>query len=143
MKAYSYKELKFSEGFLDFSVDITYILTMNNSIERHKNIKTQLNEVVPTSKVVIVYNQGYKKIKKVNDCGIIDRSYDDLTHAVTHIFDLAEKNNYNRILILEDDFIFDSNRMTDEVVNVNNFIINNQPNLYSLGCINYSKSISC
>ena len=84
-ECYSYKELKFRDGILDPSVDMTYILTMDNSINRHRNIARQLAKMVPTSKVTVIFNKGYKECDKYNVCGKITTSYEDLTHAVMHI----------------------------------------------------------
>ena len=61
---YKLRELNFKKGFLDLSVDVTYIITMYNAYDRHKSIFNQLKKFVPTKKVIIVYNYGYKKCNK-------------------------------------------------------------------------------
>ena len=107
---------------------------MEDSLERHKNIKAQLSKIIPTSKIIVVYNKGYKKCKKMGNCGEISISYEDLTHAVMHIFSISE--DYNRILILEDDFIFRDHILKGEVSDINTFLLQKKPMIYSLGCIN-------
>ena len=61
MSCYSYQTLNYKHGVFDVAVDVTYILTMEDSLERHKNIKAQLSKIIPTSKIIVVYNKGYKK----------------------------------------------------------------------------------
>jgi hypothetical protein len=46
-KCYSFQELHFKSGFLDRSVDITYIITMINNKQRHQQIFSQLKKYVP------------------------------------------------------------------------------------------------
>lgn len=133
MACYTYKELNFNNGIFDSTVDVTYILTMTNSKERHANIYEQLESHHPTSRVVIVFNDGYKVCEKSMKCGQIDLSYKDLTHAVMHIFSLATE--YNRILVLEDDFIFNADLPSQDIANVNDFLVEHNPEIYSLGSI--------
>lgn len=132
--AYEFIELNYNRGIFDKCVDITFIITMNQSLERHENIKKQLNMCNPSKKVIIVMNKGYKKYDKYDNFGkIIDISYKDLTYTYMYIFHLARK--YKNILILEDDFeytyLIKNNNITN---NINNFIIKNNPNIYYLGC---------
>ena len=72
MTCYTYKELTYSSGIFDSTVDVTYILTMTNSTERHVHIHEQLKYHHPTSKVIIVFNDGYKNCMKSMKCGEID-----------------------------------------------------------------------
>ena len=100
---YTYKLLHNKKnGFMDNFVDATYIITMEEN-GRSDNIEQQLSMYTPTSKIYIAYNKGYKNCNKVLPKQI---TYYDLTDAYINIFDHSLKNNYNNILILEDDFMF-------------------------------------
>lgn len=133
--AYEFIELNYNRGIFDDCVDITFIITMNKSLERHENIKKQLNMCKPSKKVIIVMNKGYKKYDKYDNFGKkIDITYKDLTYTYMYIFHLARK--YKNILILEDDFEYTHLIKNNSIINnINNFIIKNNPNIYYLGCI--------
>lgn len=105
---------EYDKGILDSYVDATYIITMTNSI-RIKNIELQLKRYIPTKKVYILYNDGYKKCNKV--LLKYEPSY-DLTDAYFYIIRHSLTENFNNILILEDDFIFSDT--------FNNMIIHNK-----------------
>jgi len=87
-----------------------------------------------TNIVYILYNKGYKKCIKQN---YIKNSMYDIVDANLEIFKHAYNKNYNNILILEDDFIFD-NKILDKnhINNINNFIKKklNDNFIYHLGC---------
>jgi hypothetical protein len=71
-----------------------------------RNIQEQLKEYQPTKTVYIVFNQGFKKCEKK----LIEQvSYQDLTDAFLQCFKHANEQNYNNILILEDDCGFNEN----------------------------------
>ena len=113
---YTFKKLKYNSGIFDSSIDITYIMTMENS-ERIINITNQLNKLKPTSNIILVINKGFKKCKKNLP---IQNSVKDIIHANIEIFNHAKKNNYNNILIFEDDFEFDKNLFNyTNIFNVN------------------------
>ena len=135
---YCYKLFNYNlnNGFLDDSVDITYIITMDNSKERHENIKNQLNILAPTKNIIVVYNSGFKKCEKKYFNKRINISVEDLTYTYMYIFN--DSKRYNRILILEDDFfLIKENLKSKDKKNINNFLINNNPNIYYLGCVPY------
>ena len=132
---YILKEINYDNGLFDKSVDITYVITMENAIERQKKVIKQLNKFKPTKKVIIVYNKGFRKCSKYDyNNNKINISYEDLTYTNMYIYKLAKK--FNHILILEDDFIF-SNKLLNKYItkSINNFINNNNPNIYYLGCL--------
>ena len=110
---YEFKEFNFEDGFLDSFIDATYIITMKNS-SRHENIKKQLKDYHPTKKLYILCNYGFKNCKKIlkdnsSSYDLIDANFQVLYHA--------KKNNFNNILILEDDFIFDPSIKDKEIIN--------------------------
>jgi hypothetical protein len=131
---YKFKKIIFNKGFLDESVDATYIIHLENN-GRLESIYNQLKQYIPTKIVYILFNKGYKKCKKSEY--VIDTGYDLIDSFIT-IFKDSKNKNYNNILILEDDFFFDI-KIKDKKIcdNINNFIINrkNKSYLYILGCI--------
>ena len=64
MNCYTFKKIQFKKGIYDDSIDATYIITMEDSIDRHKNINEQLKNIHPTKIVYIVFNKGFKKCEK-------------------------------------------------------------------------------
>lgn len=107
-----YREYK--KGILDDFVDATYIITMKNS-KRIINIEAQLKKYIPTKKIYIVYNNGYKTCNKI--LPLYKPPY-DISDAYFHTLYHSVENKFNNILILEDDFIFSDN--------INNKIIQNE-----------------
>lgn len=132
---YTYETLNYKQGLFDESVDVTYIITMEDSIERHAHIRNELKKHQPTSQVIIVYNKGYKKCAKSYHCGEVDRSDKDLTHAVMHIFDISK--DMRNILILEDDFIFNNYIAKKDIDNVTDFLRKKNTDSYSLGSVQF------
>jgi hypothetical protein len=130
---YNIQQLTYKKGFLDKTVDATYIIHLKNN-GRLENINQQLNDFHPTKTIYIVFNKGYKKCSKPK---FIDTSAKDLFDANIQIFKHANKMNYNNILILEDDFIF-SEKINENyhINNINDFINSNnyKPFIYLLGC---------
>ena len=125
-----YKE---KEGILDECVDATYIIYLKNN-GRLENIKNQLEKVHPTRITYIVENVGYKKCDKK----LIQQSSNvDLVDGYFQIFNHAKKNNYNNVLILEDDFIWNE-KIKDPTISkdICNFVNNEESNfIYYLGCM--------
>ncbi len=134
---YEFQEFNFTSGFFDASVDITFIITLESNTERYKSIERQLKNFVPTKKIVIVKNKGFKNCTKYDGFNKeITQTYEDLTHANMVIFQKAEK--YNNILVLEDDFIFSEKILNPKnTISINKFIKRKKPNLYCLGSIPY------
>tara|TARA_B100002052_G_scaffold255083_1_gene245087 strand:- start:2531 stop:3361 length:831 start_codon:yes stop_codon:yes gene_type:complete len=138
MSSYTHKILNYNKGIFDKVVDVTYIITMDDSFERHKNIFNELEKHHPTKEVIIIYNKGFKNIKKSDNCGEIDISYKDLTYTIMYIFSISE--NKNNILILEDDYIFNSKIRSTDIDSITNFFMKKKPNIYSLGSVNILSS---
>lgn len=136
MEPYKFKQINFNDGFLNNSVDATYIIHLENN-GRYNHIQKQLSEYHPTDIVYILFNKGYKNsIKKP----FINKSYLDLVDAFLEVFKHANKKKYNNILILEDDFIFsDKIKETKHINNLNNSIKNlgDKDFIYLLGCLPY------
>jgi hypothetical protein len=121
---YIFEKRQYNNGFLDSFVDATYILTMEDS-NRKDNYEIQLKEFIPTKIVYIVYNKGYKKcnkelFKQTSNYDIIDANLNIMNHSL--------KNNYNNILILEDDFIFNKDIKDNKIINEIKYLFYNNIN---------------
>ena len=55
MNCYTFSKLHFKKGVYDESIDATYIITMEDNIERHKNITNQLKKLQPTKLVYFIF----------------------------------------------------------------------------------------
>jgi len=131
---YTFEELNYTKGFLDLSVDATYIIHLKNN-GRMNAIQDQLSSFQPTSSVYIVHNQGFKNCNKK----LIEQvSYQDLTDAFLQCFKHADEQGYGNILILEDDFIFAEDIKNKQHLDaVNSFLLEkkNENMIYYLGSI--------
>jgi len=131
-ECYRLEQHDFSDGFLD--LDATYIIHLEGN-GREEHVIKQLEEYHPTNLVYILYNKGYKKCNKSLH---LNESKVDLIDAFLYIFKDAKHKNYKNILILEDDFMFNS-RIKDKQIqrNVMEFIKKkeNEPMIYMLGCL--------
>ena len=133
-KCYKFKEIIFKSGLFDETVDCTYIIHLKGN-NRLEHIYSELEKVKPTKKVIIVFNEGFKKCNKK----LIDNApYQDLSDAFLQCFNHANENNYGNILILEDDFIFNKDiRKKYNIENINNFLNSHEDEefIYSLGAV--------
>jgi hypothetical protein len=128
---YNFKDKYYEKGLLDDCVDATYIIHLTGNVERHQNIMNQLKEYQPTKLVYIVENLGFKKCEKGSH---VKNTIYDLIDAFKKCFIHADENNYNNILILEDDFIFSSliKKVNNEVCE---FVNTMNSGVYYLGCL--------
>jgi hypothetical protein len=134
LKCYEFKNLKFDNGLFDETVDATYIINLVGN-GRYDSVINQINEYKPTSEVYILLNQGFKKCNKTKH---IVYPADDLNDAFLQIFRHANDKNYDNILILEDDFIFNKEIKNKKHINsINKFLKNKQGEdfIYYLGCL--------
>jgi hypothetical protein len=99
---YRFEKNVYTDGIFEGCVDATYVIHLEGN-GRHESIQEQFKEYHPTNTVYIVFNKGYKNCKKGDH---IKLPTQDLTNAFLEIFKNAKIKNYNNILILEDDFIF-------------------------------------
>lgn len=100
---FKFEKLIFNNSLLSKEVDATYIIHLEGN-GRYESIKEQLIEYNPTNITYILFNKGFKKCKKES---YIKLPGQDLINSYIKVFKHAESLNYNNILILEDDFIFD------------------------------------
>ncbi len=134
--SYRFEEYNYEDGLFDLCADATFIIHLENN-GRYEHIQNQLKEYHPTRKVFILHNKGYINSKKQE---YINRPPLDLVDAFLTCFKYASNNNFNNILILEDDFIFVKKYLTDKnIFSINSFVLkNNSKNLiYKLGCFDY------
>lgn len=134
---YYFKTLDLNDGLYDSFVDMTYILLMENS-EREKHVYEEINKFRPTKKVKIQYNKGYKKCRKK----LCEKKVNwDLFDAHYNVMLDAYRNNYNNILILEDDFVINKKLIfnKDKIKDIEDFINGNKVDvdLYLLGTISF------
>ena len=142
MSCYRFELITFNKGSYDDIIDMIYVLTMEKSIDRHRNIYSQLKKFKLTKNAKIMFNKGYKKCKKTScnqyKCQSIKTPPHDLTHAVNETYKDAINNNYKIILILEDDFII-SERVNNNIVKQDiKKIINDYKNselILKMGCL--------
>lgn len=106
-------KLQFEKGLYDGSIDATYILYLEGNLDRYNQIMKQIKKYPTTKNIFLIVNKGYKKCKKNV---IITNSTHDCTYSHLEAYAHAENNNFNNILILEDDFIFDED--IDNSINI-------------------------
>lgn len=130
MKCYKYDLIKFDKGSLDNIIDAIYVLLLEGS-DRTTSVYEQINELKLCKKCYIQINKGYKKCKKKLRK---QNSTFDLLHANYTCFKHANKKNFNRILVLEDDFLFSSYIKNSQIIKkIDLFLKNNKCNVYSFG----------
>jgi hypothetical protein len=133
-QCYTFKKIKYNKGLLDNAVDATYIIHLEGN-GRYDDIMNQLESYHPTKELYIVFNKGYKKCSK--DEHIILPAH-DLIDAFLQVFKHAKNKNYNNILVLEDDFIFDDKIKKESIQHdICSFLNNNKDKDYQyfLGCV--------
>jgi len=133
-QCYTFKKIKYNKGLLDNAVDATYIIHLDGN-GRYDDIMNQLENYHPTKEVYIIFNKGYKKCSKDEH---IKLPALDLVDAFLQVFKHAKNQNYNNILILEDDFIFDDKIKKESIQHDICSFLNNNKNKdyqYFLGCV--------
>lgn len=126
-KCYTYEKRHYKDGFFNSFIDATYVITMENST-RKIHYENQLKMYVPTKIVYIVHNKGYKKCtknlyKQQTNYDLIDANLNIMNHSL--------KNNYENILILEDDFIFNKTIVEFKIINeIRNFFYKNKNKIF-------------
>jgi len=127
---YYVKTLYFNDPLFK-ETDATYILYLEGN-GRYQQIEEQLKEYHPTKIVHILFNKGYKKCDKpgikIPPLDLIDSYKFAMNHA----------KQYNTILILEDDFMF--NKIVKEPnhrTNIDNFVSWKKDTefIYRIGCL--------
>jgi hypothetical protein len=133
-ECYKIKTLQFDDGLFDNCISATYVIHLSEN-GREQQIYSNLSDIHPSRLVHIVYNKGFRKCFKGDH---VKDTVSDLTSTYLWIFRDAIKQNYNNILILEDDFIFDPEiGSKTHVHSIQQFINKNQHKefCYLLGCL--------
>jgi hypothetical protein len=132
-QCYAFDQIQYTDGIFD-AIDATYVIHLEGN-GRYEEIQKQLSEYHPTNEFYIVRNKGYKKCSKSEQ---INAPALDLVDAFLQIFKHAAELNYDYILILEDDFIFDpAVKDPKNVNNIQHFLKKHHGEnfQYLLGCI--------
>ena len=132
-KCYAFDQIQYTDGIFD-AIDATYVIHLEGN-GRYEEIQKQLSEYHPTNELYIVRNKGYKKCSKSEQ---INAPALDLVDAFLQIFKHAAEQNYDYILILEDDFMFDpAVKDPKNVNNIQHFLKKHHGEnfQYLLGCI--------
>ena len=116
--------IELNDTIFDSIIDRTYVILCCGEIYVKKNI----NILRPTKYVDLIYFMGYK------DCDKSVNTANDLLNNNIYVIKDAIKNNYNRILVLEDDFFLRKPLENKDINNITEFIKENNPDVYTLGC---------
>ena len=131
-ECYNFELYNYNDGILNNFFDATYIIHLVNN-GRLTDIKTKMTEIHTSNLVYIVYNKGFRNCNKHDY--IISSMY-DIIDVNIEIFKHAKLNNYNNILILEDDYIFSTEIKNKKNINIIEKFIKNKKNFqYYLGCL--------
>ena len=135
-KTYSFELIENNNGLFDRSIDTTYVIHLEGN-GRLESIKNQFKNYIPSKKIYILHNKGFKSGLKDD---FITNTAQDLDDAYLTIFKHSQNNHFKNILILEDDFIFDKKINDKEITDdINQFIVKktakNENFMYYLGCI--------
>ena len=128
---YRFETKEYTDGL--FSVDAAYVIHLENN-GRFPQLTRELEARHPANVVHILFNPGYKKMAKE----LPQQSpAHDLVHAYKHVFKDAREKGYDRVLVLEDDFMFRKDLKSSDVAQVNSYLEahTNRRMMYQLGCI--------
>lgn len=132
-KCSEYKYISFNRGILDNLIDAVYVILLNGS-KRSKFVYQQIYDYKLSKNNFIQINESFKNCYNNTMCKqtvghhLINNNINILKHA--------NEKNYNNILVFEDDFILDPKIKNKKIIkNLEDFINNNNFNLYFLGVI--------
>ena len=127
------EEIYFDNYIFD-NIDCTYILLCcGTKPKRLESVLKNIKILHPTKKVKLIFNNGFsecKKSKTVNH---------NLINMQLFIFNDSIKNNYKRILYLEDDFELKKELNKEDIYNITEFINTKNPDVYGLGNFSFPK----
>ena len=121
---------KYDSQIIFPNVDMTYVLIMVGS-KHEERVRRQLNDYPFTRNIYLQWNYGFKNCNKHL---VKQYTISDLSDAYMIAFSHAIQHNYNRILILEDDFIVNGITNTDRK-NIYDFLEIYNPEILTLGSI--------
>jgi len=126
---------KYDSQIIFPNVDMTYVLIMVGS-KHEERVRRQLEDYPFTRNIYLQWNYGFRNCNK----HIINQNTKyDISDAYMIAFNDAIQHNYNRILILEEDFVI--NGMTNiDIKNIYDFLEIYNPEILTLGSILMSSS---
>ena len=128
MSCYTFELIGTNDSPVMNNVDCTYILTMEDS----SRVIDVENAQKFTRKTVKQINKGFKKCHKEN----VTHTGKDVIHAYRNIAETVLKStDYERVLILEDDFIVMETCDPCHYEEIDKFVSSNICDLYSLGSL--------
>jgi len=121
---------KYDSQIIFPNVDMTYVLIMVGS-KHEERVRRQLNDYPFTRNIYLQWNYGFKNCNK----HLAKQKTDsDLSDAYMIAFSHAIQHNYDRILILEDDFVVNGITNTDRK-NVYDFLDIYNPEILTFGSL--------
>ena len=121
---------KYDSQIIFPNVDMTYVLIMVGS-KHEERVRRQLEEYPFTRNIYLQWNYGFKNCNKHL---VKQYTISDLSDAYMIAFGHAIQHNYNRILILEDDFVVNGITNVDRK-NIYDFLEIYNPEILTLGSI--------
>jgi len=131
-KCTSYDYIHFDNGILDNIIDAVYVILLKKS-HRTSAVYRQINEYKLSKNNFIQINE------KFTECEVSLNKQLPSEHIIyntVNILKHANNNNFNNILVFQDDFILDREIKDKEVINdLEVFINNNDFSIYYIGCL--------
>jgi hypothetical protein len=131
---YEFKIRNYPKGFLDPSVDATYVIHLLDN-GRYDAIQKEVDAFQPTKTLWFVLNEGFKACPKQLPKQLAGY---DLADATLQIYRHAEEMGYENILILEDDCFFHEDLKNPAIQQDLNAVFHQKKDIpfsYRLGCI--------
>lgn len=121
---------KYDSQIIFPNVDMTYVLIMVGS-KHEERVRRQLEDYPFTRNIYLQWNYGFRNCKKYL---AKQKTDSDLSDAYMIAFSHAIQHNYDRILILEDDFVVNGITNTDRK-NIYDFLEIYNPEILTLGSL--------
>jgi hypothetical protein len=132
---YYFKELNFEKGIFDELCDCCYVLLLESYKEREKTLIEQLNIYKPHKKIIIQYNKGFKNCNKLL---YKQSTIYDINDAYYQVFKDSQFKNFNNVLVLEDDVLFDYRIKDQNIINdIKNLYKYHDVDMFNFGPFNY------
>jgi hypothetical protein len=131
---YKIETHEYKAGALDGCVSAAYVIHLEGN-GREANIMPEYEKAVPSKRLHVVFNKGFKKCDKGPE---VKGTAEDLVDAYLWIFEHALKSGYENVLILEDDFIFED-PILEHAKSICEFVNSRKdiPLSYLLGCLTF------
>jgi len=128
---YHYEKINNNKSLFSI-IDCTYVIILENS-KYEGRIREQLRRYPLSSKILLQWNKGFKNCNKILPKQF---SVSDLTDSYKTIFHNAIINNYEYIIILEEDFMIFEEIMGENVrEEIQKFLEEDRVEIISLGSV--------